>query len=151
MNNLNMYPRSNTSQLNKINIKYNSNNLNANSNNANNFIPIQRKQMTQSKFMVIKNESNNINNINIKKALRPGSKGNTRQLQLKNRQNLQVNNKNLKRNNKSYAYKEPKGLNKANDSRKNTLNKKDMIDIINLAQKQNKSFKIWGMPNNSRF
>ena len=126
--NFNICPHSNISNLNKINIKYNSNNSNTNMNNINN-IPNQRKQFTQSKFIVIKNESN---------TLRPGSKGYPRQLQLKNKA-LQFN-KNLKRNNKSYAYKEPKAFNKGNESRKNTLNKKDMIDIINIAQKHNKSF-----------
>ena len=126
--NFNICPNSNISNLNKINIKYNSNNSNTNMNNINN-IPNQRKQFTQSKFIVIKNESN---------TLRPGSKGYPRQLQLKNKA-LQFN-KNLKRNNKSYAYKEPKAFNKGNESRKNTLNKKDMIDIINIAQKHNKSF-----------
>ena len=127
--NFNICPRSNTSQLNKINIKYNSNNPNVNMNNINN-IPNQKKQSTQSKFIVIKNESN---------TLRPFSKGNTRQLQIKNKPTLYFN-KNLKRNNKSYAYKEAKVINKGNESRKNTLNKKDMIDIINIAQKHNKSF-----------
>ena len=136
-NNFNIAQRSNISQLNKINIKYNSNNPNANSNNINNIIPNQRKQITQSKFIVIKNENNNIN---INNTLRPGSKANTRQLQLKNRQGLQQFNKNLKRNNKSYAYKEPKGINKVNESRRNTLNKKEILDIVNIAQKHNKSF-----------
>ena len=128
--NFNICPKSNASQLNKINLKYNSNNPENNTNNVNN-IPNQRKQSSQSRLIIIKNEDN---------SLRPDSKANTRQLQLKNRSGLQNNNKNLKRNNKSYAYKEPKVFNKGNESRKNTLNKKEMIDVVNIAQKQNKSF-----------
>ena len=135
--NFNIGPKSNASQLNKINLKYNTNNPDTNANNLNinnnlNNIPNQRKQSSQSRLIVIKNEGN---------SLRPGSKANTRQLQLKNRSGLQFN-KNLKRNNKSYAYKDPKfgATNKVNESRKNTINKKEMIDIVNIAQKHNNSF-----------
>ena len=121
-------PRSNTSQLNKINIKYNTNNPCPNNNNN---IPNQKKTSSQSKFIVIKNEAN---------SFRPGSKANNRQLQLKNRSGFQY--KNLKRNNKSYAYKEKdvKVINKGNESRKNSITKKEMIDIVSLGQKHNKSF-----------
>ena len=134
--NFNICPKSNASQLNKINLKYNNNNnldTNINSNNINNINNINnnpRKQSSQSRLIIIKNED---------KSLRPGSKANTRQLQLKNKSGFQFN-KNLKRNNKSYAYKESKVFNKGNESRKNTLNKKEMIDMINIAQKHNKSF-----------
>jgi kinesin family protein 18/19 len=131
INNYNMCPKSNTSQLNRINMKYNTNNPSTNLNiiNNNNMNNNPKKQLSQSKLIVIKNENN---------SLRPGSKTNSRQLQIKNRPGIQY--KNLKRNNKSYAYKEPKVLNKENGSRKNTLNKKDLIDIIAIAQKHNKSF-----------
>ena len=132
LNNFNVCPKSNTSQLNRINIKYNTNTSNTNLNIINNYNN-SKKVSSQNKLIVIKNE-NNTNN-----TLRPGSKINSRQLQLKNRPGFQFN-KNLKRNNKSYAYKEPKVLNKDNGSRKNTLNKKDLIDIIAIAQKHNKSF-----------
>ena len=122
--------KSNISQLNKINFKYNSNNPESNATIMNNN-QNQRKQSSQSRLIIIKHEGN---------SLRPESKANTRQFQLKNRQGFQYNNRNLKRNNKSYAYKEPKAFNKGNDSRKNTLNKKEMIDFVNIAQKHNKSF-----------
>ena len=137
--NFNIGQKSNASQLNKINLKYNSNNPESNNNinniNVNNFnninnIPNQRKQSSQSRLIVIKNEGN---------SLRPGSKANTRQLQLKNRTGM-VYNKNLKRNNKSYAYKEQKVFNRGNELRKNTFNKKEIIDLVNIAQKHNKSF-----------
>lgn len=45
----------------------------------------------------------------------------------------------MKRNYKSYAYKDPV-KNKGFDSRKNSINKKDIIDFVAIAQKHNMSF-----------
>ena len=134
MSNFNICPKSNTSQLNRINIKYNTNNPNTNINmtnntNINNNNQNSKKQVAQNKLIVIKNENC---------SFRPGSKNNSRQMQFKNRPGFQY--KNLKRNNKSYAYKESKIINKDFGSRKNTINRKDIIDVIAIAQKHNKSF-----------
>ena len=133
-NNIKTCPRSNISQLNRINIKYktNINNLNSNTYNQNNLV--NQKRSSQSKLIVIKNENN---------TLRPNSKNNTRQLNTINKTgNLQYN-KNMRRNNKSYAYKEPRVLsnnNKGLNGRKNCLNKKELMDVITISQKHNMSF-----------
>jgi len=136
--NFNICPRSNTSQLNRINIKYNSNinnNINSNINIANVNNTGNQRKSSQTKSLLIKNENNTI---------RPGSKTNSQQIQVKNKNSNIHNNKNLKRNNKSYAYKEPRALsNKNKGLDKNNLkclNKKELIDVVIIAQKHNKSF-----------
>ena len=136
--NFNICPRSNTSQLNRMNIKYNSNinnNINSNINIANVNNTGNQRKSSQTKSLLIKNENNTI---------RPGSKTNSQQIQVKNKNSNIHNNKNLKRNNKSYAYKEPRALsNKNKGLDKNNLkclNKKELIDVVIIAQKHNKSF-----------
>ena len=137
LNTFNICPRSNTSQLNRINNKYyymNNNNTNSNiqnyKTNTNSNISSSNNALDQrSKLIVIKNETNTV---------RPDSKTQNRQLNLKNRTNGN-NNQNLKRNYKSYAYKDPV-KNKGFDSRKNSINKKELIDFVAIAQKHNMSF-----------
>jgi hypothetical protein len=134
LNTFNICPRSNTSQLNRINNKYYYMNNNTNSNiqnyKTNTNINSSNNTLDQkSKFFVIKNETNTV---------RPDSKTHNRQLNLKNRTNGN-NNQNLKRNYKSYAYKDPV-KNKGFDSRKNSINKKELIDFVAIAQKHNMSF-----------
>jgi hypothetical protein len=148
-NNNNLLPKSNLNnnqQLNRINIKFNTN-INSNNNIIN-----QRRQ-SHSKLTMGKRERDNKEKDNKEKekeneneSLRPGSKANQRQIHIKNRTNFIGNNynKNLKRNNKSYAYKESKILpgknynNKFIDSKKNEV-RSGSYDVM-MASKHNKSF-----------
>ena len=143
LNTFNICPRSNTSQLNRINNKYYNVNNNTNSYIQNYKTNINSSNNTldqKSKFIVIKNETNTV---------RPDSKTHNRQLNLKNRTNGN-NNQNLKRNYKSYAYKDP-NKNKGFDSRKNSINKKELIDFVAIAQKHNMSFNELDNQQLSRF
>ena len=135
--NSNLCPKSNTSQLNRFNIKFNTN---IGTNNIAN-----QRRASHSKFTtIIKKDIKEIKE-NDNDSFRPNSKANIRQqIHLKNRANFVMNNnysKNLKRNNKSYAYKENKGYNSKN---KSNDNKKDVrsgsYDPNMIAQKHNKSF-----------
>ena len=148
-NNNNLLPKSNLNNnqlLNRINIKFNTN-INSNNNIIN-----QRRQ-SHSKLTMGKRERDNKEKDNKEKekeneneSLRPGSKANQRQIHIKNRTNFIGNNynKNLKRNNKSYAYKESKILpgknynNKFIDSKKNEV-RSGSYDVM-MASKHNKSF-----------
>ena len=152
--NRNLLPKSNNSQLNRINIKFNTNSYhsnnnqspNANSNlNTNNNIINQRRQ-SHSKFTVGKRDKEKEKDKEKEydnDSFRPGSKANPRHIHIKNRTNFQMNNynKNLKRNNKSYAYRESKvlvGKNKFIDNKKNEV-RSGSYDYM-IAQKHNKSF-----------
>ena len=155
INNLNNTgcPKSNAAQLNRINIKFSTNNnyySNNNNNNSNINNIINQRRQSHSKLTMGKNnkekEKENIKekeNNNDYDTIRPGSKANPRQIHIKNRSNFQVNNnynKNLKRNNKSYAYKEAKvsvGKNRLIIDKKNEV-RSGSFDL--LSQKHNKSF-----------
>ena len=141
-------PRSNAAQLNRINIKFNTNNnyySNNNNPNMNNIIN-QRRQSHTKLTMGKRDKDKDKENFKEKEnnefdTIRPGSKANPRQIHLKNRPGFQMNNnKNLKRNNKSYAYKEPKvsvGKNRLIIDKKNEV-RSGSFDA--LSQKHNKSF-----------
>ena len=154
--NRNLLPKSNNSQLNRINIKFNTNSYHSNNNqspnpnsnlNTNNNIINQRRQ-SHSKFTVGKRDKEKEKEKDKEKeydndSFRPGSKANPRHIHIKNRTNFQMNNynKNLKRNNKSYAYRESKvlvGKNKFIDNKKNEV-RSGSYDYM-IAQKHNKSF-----------
>ena len=152
--NRNLLPKSNNSQLNRINIKFNTNSYHSNNNqspnpnsnlNTNNNIINQRRQ-SHSKFTVGKRDKEKEKEKDKEydnDSFRPGSKANPRHIHIKNRTNFQMNNynKNLKRNNKSYAYRESKvlvGKNKFIDNKKNEV-RSGSYDYM-IAQKHNKSF-----------
>ena len=155
--NNNLLPKSNAAQLNRINIKFNTNNnyySNNNNPNMNNIINQRRQshsKLTMNKKEILKEkDKENIKEKEKEKekendndTIRPGSKANPRQIHIKNRSNFQMNNnynKNLKRNNKSYAYKEPKvstGKNRLIIDKKNEV-RSGSFDA--LSQKHNKSF-----------
>ena len=137
------------SQINRLNMKYNTNNpspnINTNKNsNPNGNITNQRRQ-SHSKLTVGKKEKDKEKEKEKEKenendSVR-GLKENQRQIHIKNRTIFLVNNKNLKRNNKSYAYKEskvPGGKNKLIDNKKNEV-RSGSYDVM-IAQKHNKSF-----------
>ena len=147
----NICPKSNNSQL-KVNFKLSTNNYHSNNNtnsNSNNIIVnniINQRRQSHSKLTMGKRdkerdkEKDKENDID---SFRPGSKVNQRHIHIKNRTNIQMNNynKNLKRNNKSYAYKESKvlpGKNKYIDNKKNEA-RSGSYDYM-IAQKHNKSF-----------
>ena len=133
------------SQLNKINIKFNSNNNNIHS------LINQRRQSHSKLSMSKRDKEKDKEKENEIESYRPGSKANPRQIQIKSRTNFPINNninninnninKNLKRNNKSYAFKDFKGPNMKN---KFIVDKKNearggSYDTM-LAQKHNRSF-----------
>ena len=117
---------SNKSQLNKINSKYNI--LNQNINNINSVF-YKNKKFSQNKITVIKNDH---------KSLCSDTKGNSRQFQSKGKQPNINDNKNLKRNNKSYAYKEKGIKGKGNESKRCYINKKEFMELLSVGH--NRSF-----------
>ena len=140
------------SQVHRLNIKYNTNNPspNINTNKITNTNITNQKRQSHSKLTVVKKDKDkekdkekekDKDKENENESVRPGLKENHRQMHIKNRTIVLVNNKNLKRNNKSYAYKEskvPGGKNKLIDNKKNEV-RSGSYDVM-MAQKHNKSF-----------
>ena len=151
INNNNLLPKSNLNnnnqQINRINTKFN-NNTNI----------INQRRQSHSKLTMGKRDNKEKEKEkekerekekekekeNDNESLRPVSKANQRQIHIKNRTNFLGNNfnKNLKRNNKSYAYKESKILqgknNKLIDYKKNEV-RSGSYDVMTVS-KHNKSF-----------
>jgi len=148
----NLCPISNTSQLNRFNIKFNTNNYYSNNtnnpiinnipNNSNNTNLINQRRQSHSKLTMGKRDRDKENikeKENESESYRPGSKANIRQIHIKNRTNFHINNnKNLKRNNKSYAYKVSAGKNRFIGDKKNE-ERGGSYDAM-IATKHNKSF-----------
>ena len=120
----NLCPKSNTSQLNRFNIKFNTNNYYSNNTNNpiinnipnnNNTNLINQRRQSHSKLTMGKRDRDKENikeKENESDSYRPGSKANIRQIHIKNRTNFHINN-NKKISSSFIKSDQSRGINKS--------------------------------------